>query len=49
MGIMIDHVGAPITIGLAGLLLAAIITSITVFSPNMRRREDLATAAAASD
>ena len=49
MGIMIDHIGAPITIGLAGLLLAAIITSITIFSPNMRRREDLSVAAVASD
>jgi MFS family permease len=49
MGVMIDHVGAPITIGLAGLILAAIVTAITIFSPDMRRREDLAHAAAASD
>ncbi len=40
MGIMVDRVGAPITVGVTGLMLAAIIAAITIFSPHIRRREE---------
>ena len=40
MGIMVDHVGAPITVGIAGLILAAFITGVTAFSPYVRRRDE---------
>ena len=40
MGVMVDHVGAPLTVGVAALILAALITGITAFSPHVRRREE---------
>jgi MFS family permease len=40
MGIMVDRVGAPITVGIAGLIQAVIITGITAFSPYVRRRDE---------
>ncbi len=40
MGIMVDRVGAPLTVGVAGLMLAALITAITAFSPYVRRRDE---------
>ncbi len=49
MGIMVDRVGAPITVGIAGLILAAFVTGITVFSPQIRRRENPVPSPAASD
>jgi MFS family permease len=49
MGIMVDRVGAPITVGVAGLILAVFVTGITVFSPEVRRRDEPLTSPAASD
>lgn len=49
MGIMVDHVGAPITVGIAGLILAAIITGITAFSPYVRRRDEPVAVPVAAD
>ncbi len=40
MGFMVDRVGAPPTVGTAAIILAVIITSITIFSPYARRRDD---------
>lgn len=40
MGIMVDQVGAPLTVGVTGLILAVLIASITAFSPYVRRRDD---------
>ena len=40
MGIMVDHVGAPLTVGVAALLLATVIAAITAFSPYVRRRDE---------
>ncbi len=49
MGIMVDRVGAPLTVGVAGLMLAAFVTGITIFSPEIRRREKPVPSPAASD
>ena len=49
MGALVDTVGAPITIGVAAIILAAFIAGITIFSPNIRRREDPVLAHAFSD
>ena len=49
MGLMVDRVGAPITVGIAGLMLAAFVTGITIFSPEIRRREKPVPSPAASD
>jgi MFS family permease len=40
MGELVDHIGAPVTVGVAAIMLALIIGGITVFSPHIRRRED---------
>ena len=49
MGVLVDSVGAPVTIGVAGIILAAFIAGVTIFSPHVRRREDPAVVAAFSD
>ena len=49
MGIMVDHVGAPVTVGVAGLLLATFVTAVTVFSPHIRRRDEPMTEPVPSD
>lgn len=49
MGIMVDRVGAPITVGVAGLLLAAFVTGVTIFSPEIRRRDGPLPSPAPSD
>ena len=40
MGVMVDRVGAPLTVGTAALILATVIAAITAFSPYARRRDD---------
>jgi MFS family permease len=40
MGELVDHIGAPVTVGVAALMLALIIGGITLFSPHIRRREE---------
>jgi MFS family permease len=40
MGELVDHIGAPITVGVAAILLSLIIGGITMFSPHIRRREE---------
>lgn len=49
MGVLTDSIGAPITIGISGLILAAFIGGVTMFSPNIRRREEPLVVAAFSD
>jgi MFS family permease len=49
MGVMIDHIGAPITIGVAGLILAAFVTIASILSPEIRRREHPVPVAVPSD
>ncbi len=39
MGIAVDHVGAPLTVGVSGLLLATFVAGVTLFYPSLRRRE----------
>jgi MFS family permease len=40
MGELVDHIGAPVTVGVAAIMLALIIGGITLFSPHIRRREE---------
>ncbi len=49
MGIMVDRVGAPLTVGVSALILAAFVAAVTVFSPDLRRREDPLPAPVPSD
>jgi hypothetical protein len=47
--VLVDSVGAPVTIGVAGIILSAFIAGITIFSPHVRRREDSVAIPAFSD
>ncbi len=49
MGILVDRVGAPATVGGAGIILALLIASITVFSPYARRRDEPVVVTAIAD
>ncbi len=40
MGELVDQIGAPVTVGVAAILLSLIIGGITMFSPHIRRREE---------
>jgi MFS family permease len=40
MGELVDHIGAPVTVGVAAIMLSVIIGGITLFSPHIRRREE---------
>jgi MFS family permease len=40
MGELVDRIGAPVTVGVAAILLSLIIGGITMFSPHIRRREE---------
>jgi len=40
MGALVDHIGAPVTVGVAAIMLSLIIGGITMFSPHIRRREE---------
>jgi MFS family permease len=49
MGVLVDSVGAPVTIGVAGIILSTFIAGITLFNPHVRRREDSVAIPAFSD